>query len=480
MQAAEIHHPILKPVAFDATDGLSPDEAAILAVLANPVLRAARDARAVSAGQVIQAGLLPNPDLSVSADFADHSREPLPGRRNALADQLGAISGRLGALSYAAAPTANLDGAGLSALSSAIHTPIKHGGRAKLYTGSGLGLAWDVTSLLTRPLEVKSAKAHAASVDLDVAWQEWQVAQAAKLQVYKLAAVRQELALQREIEQGLKENADLIKKAADAHEKTGGEEAAAQAALNDAHLATLALEQEAEKERLAFNQALGFAPDADLQPERGASSPYLAILPERERILEALEEQRLDLLALKKGYESEDATVRAAVRAQFPKVNFGLSHGRDTSNIGSVSPSITIGLPVFDRNQGQIAVEEATRQQLFDEYTSRVFEARAEVAAILSDIESTRKQIDSAEASSPALERLAASYEKAAREGNVDILSYYDARNAVSARRMDILKLNEALAELGIGLELATGRYFPRDSGDVPGPQPAVVHEGVR
>src|SRR5450432_215852 len=40
VSAQSIKHPLLKPIAFDNNDGLTPDQAAILAVLANPSLRA--------------------------------------------------------------------------------------------------------------------------------------------------------------------------------------------------------------------------------------------------------------------------------------------------------------------------------------------------------------------------------------------------------------------------------------------------------
>ena len=66
LQAKMIQHPILKPIDFDDRDGISPNEAAIVAVLANPKLRAIRDQREVSMAQLIQAGILPNPQLSYS------------------------------------------------------------------------------------------------------------------------------------------------------------------------------------------------------------------------------------------------------------------------------------------------------------------------------------------------------------------------------------------------------------------------------
>ena len=66
IQAKEIRHPILKPIEFDIRNGLSPDEAAILAVIANPKLRATRDQRNLAAAQLLQAGILPNPQFSYS------------------------------------------------------------------------------------------------------------------------------------------------------------------------------------------------------------------------------------------------------------------------------------------------------------------------------------------------------------------------------------------------------------------------------
>ena len=68
VQANAFSHPLLKPVVFDERDGLSADEAAVLAVLANPELRVARDRRGVASAQLLQAGILPNPTLSAGFD----------------------------------------------------------------------------------------------------------------------------------------------------------------------------------------------------------------------------------------------------------------------------------------------------------------------------------------------------------------------------------------------------------------------------
>jgi outer membrane protein TolC len=147
LQAKAIHHPILQALDFDIDDGLSPDEAAILAVIANPKLRASRDQRKIVAAQLLQAGILPNPQLSYGLDV----------------------------------PTA--------------------GTTQGTVNGFNVGLNWEITSLISHNAKLASAKADVVAVDLDLAWQEWQSAQAAKMQVYHLYYFAQELSIaRREVE----------------------------------------------------------------------------------------------------------------------------------------------------------------------------------------------------------------------------------------------------------------------------------------
>lgn len=59
----EIKHPILRAVRIDPNEGVTPEAAGVLAVMLNPSLRAVRDQRALADAQLLQAGLLPNPEL---------------------------------------------------------------------------------------------------------------------------------------------------------------------------------------------------------------------------------------------------------------------------------------------------------------------------------------------------------------------------------------------------------------------------------
>jgi len=177
-----------------------------------------------------------------------------------------------------------------------------------------------------------------------------------------------------------------------------------------------------------------------------------------------LEERRLDLLALRKGYESQEARLRAAILAQFPRLNIGLSRARDTSNVVTTGFGVSIDVPIFDRNQGRIAIERATREQLLHEYMASLFDARAEITAILADLQSIEKQIGVAEDAIPIATNLIQNYRRALLEGNADVVTYYNARNELLSKRIDVFKLKGDLAGRIIALEIASGQCLECDT----------------
>ncbi len=407
-EAARLRHPILSPVVFRSEDnGFSPEQAAVFAVLANPTLRSIRDARGLAGAQIIQAGILPNPQLSPSFDVP--LGNSIPGVR----------------------------------------------------TAYGLNLNWEVTALFARGAKLEAARARAASVDLSVAWQEWQAAEAAKLAVYQLDSLRRQTALARETEEGFRRSADLLREAVARHDKTEADLAPAEAAAEQAKSDRLTLEQQETDARLAFNHALGLPPDATVRLRANLRIPGAAAadrVASRADLQTGFEERRLDLVALRLGYTSEEATLRAAVRAQFPKITLGLTRASDNSSLKSFGPNAVIDLPFFDRNQGVIATEKATRQQLFDEYAGRVYDARAEIAKASADLRFTARREEAARAAIPALERLSASYETALGAGSVDALVASGARQSLFAKRLEAEKLRGDVAALIIALELASGQ----------------------
>ncbi len=407
MDGARIHHPVADPLRFDLREGIGPDEAGMLAVMLNPSLRAARDRRGLAQAQLIQAGILPNPQISFTRDFVTG----------------GNTAGTVNAFSY--------------------------------------GAGWDVTSLLPLLPKRTAARANVRSVDLDIAWQEWQVAQSARTAVYRVVAREAQLARAREADLALQKNAGTLKKAVEAHQKTVLDLAAAEATSQDAHAVALNLEQDLEKQRLLLKKTIGLEPHAELRFQSGIRLPSSLHPPAEAELVAGLETGRLDLLALRAAAESQDATVRAAVLAQFPKITLGFTQVSDTSDVHTSGFAITMDFPIFDRNQGVVATERATRQKLLDEYNNRLFEARSDIATALADIASLNRQIAAADEALPLLERLVSTEETAVNEGNADVLGLYFARSNLLQKRLQLLKLKEQLVEARTALEIASGRYLP-------------------
>ena len=410
MRAALIKHPILKPRSIDFKKGISAQDAAIIAVIANPALRAERDFRGIAKAQLLQAGILPNPAFSYSLDV------PSGG-----SDQ----------------------------------------GTVNAY---GLGLDWSLKSLLTRGAKIDAARAEEASVNLDIAWGEWQVAESAKLSVYRIVTLEKQMHVAQGEEKALQKNLEAIKKAVAAGDMTLIDLDAVDATLRKTHTTVLEVEQKLKQERLGLNRILGFPPSSNIPLKTNIKLPGFKGLPMLDDIMRGLENRRLDLLALRMGYKSQEARLRAAVRAQFPDISIGFSHARDTTNVITTGFSVSISLPFFDRNQGHIAIEKAGRKQLYDEYMNRVFQARADAGAILADIGSVEKQIDAANKAVQTLEKLVQVSYNGFLEGNIDVLSYYNEVDRLTTRRLDVLKLQQDLAGLYVALEITAGEYIASGS----------------
>ena len=405
VRAAKLDHPIIRPMVIDGRDGFMPDEIAVMAVIVSPQLRTARDQRGLAQAQVVQAGILPNPQLSQSADVPHGNSDPT------------------------------------------------------LITGRNFGASWDVAALLTHHDDVAAAKASAQGVDLDIAWQEWQVAQDTRLRAFRITSMQARLPLLREIEDGLAANAAAIRKAFSLGHKVTADLTAATDLLIRARDARFALEQALIADRLALNLTLGIPADATIVIKSPQTLPELESGADAAAsLLEGLERRRLDLVALTLGYKSQDYALRSAVLSQFPKIGLTINKANDTSNIKTRGWAIGVELPLFDRRQGVIATAKATRQQLFDDYVARVAEARSQVYQIVEDISVTRAQLATASESLVDLKRLSDGYDRAFASQNADMVAYRDARAAYASRRIEQLKLQQDLLELGTGLEIATGR----------------------
>lgn len=404
IRAAALHHPLLPPIELNLADGLSPDEAAVLAVLINPALRAERARLGVAAAQLIAARILPNPSITVSLD------QPFAGSTE------GTV------------------------------------------TGWGLGLDYDLSALITRNADIDSARAEQASVALDVAWAEWQAAGDARLHAIRLMWLVRIYDVAAAAEAQARQLVEAVRSALQQRMITQVELDAAEAEWQRFRITALEARAAIDTERLALLRSLGLPTASEVHIQPLDLSPPPPSSP--QVIAQTLDQHRLDLLALRRGYESQEAKVRGAILSQFPKISVGVAAARDTSNVISIGPSVTLDLPLFDRAQGKIAIEEATRQQLFDEYTARVFEALSEVARLRSEMDAVAQKIDTTDAYVTRLEALQKTYADAVRRGDADVLNLHQVQNTLADTRLEALRLRQEQAELIVGLEIAQGQMF--------------------
>ena len=405
VQASQLKHPLLPALKLNLHDGISPDEAAVLAVLLNPGLRAQRDRRQMAQAQLTQAGLLPNPQLAYSLDV----------------------------------PTA--------------------GQTQGTTTAFGLGLTWDALQLISLSTKQEAAQRHLDSVALDVAWQEWQTAMAAKQSVFRLASLDARVDLATKVDQNLARRLAIIRQAVKDHLATAEELTNVAVARDQAQSKLLDLQNQASQERVKLLRLLGLPVSGSLRLQAGIELPENLQAPTETQLSQGLEQRRLDLVALRRGYESQEAAVRAAVLNQFPRINLGLTRAGDTSDVVTTGITFTVDLPIFDRNQAKIAQEQATRQKLFDEYVDRVAQARSDLDGFLKAMHNLNRQVAAALAARGDLQVLEQGYRKALKGNLIGQAVYNGILDQLNKKQLDVINLEEQLMETKIALELASGFY---------------------
>lgn len=405
VQSTSMPLPDLATHRFDPDDGLDMTEVAILAIADNPQLKLLRDDAGVSHAQAFAAGLLPDPQLSLTRDFPTN---------------------------------------GTTGNTSAFN----------------LGLSYDVNALLTHSAAKSAGKAADRQTDLNLLWQEWQVVGQARLLFVRNLSQQKLLT----VFQG--EHALLSSR----YERT--QHALAQGNLTidaaDADLAALQtlettindLSRQINANRHDLNALLGLAPDLTLRLVGDTQLPPLDETGIRAN-MENIGERRPDLLALQAGYESQEQRFRQSVLAQFPILNVGLTRTRDTSGLYTQGFGITLGLPIFNGNRGNIAIERATRQRLHDEYQMRLNSSVADISLILEDQKVLQAQLRSVETGVEILSHTAANAQKAFDAGNIDALAYTNLRTAWLAKQAETIALQQIILEQRVALLTLIGGELP-------------------
>ncbi len=388
---------------------LGVDDIAMLALLNNPDLVAARTQHGVAQAQLLSAGILPNPSLSASYGFLLGG----PGTMGALA----------------------------------------------------AGLSQDLKSLVTLSAKKGAARQAARAVDASLLWQEWQTIGKARLQAVDLIEGERQRRLLGQNLALLQDRLERSRQALAQGDNTLAALVPELTAAADARKQLDDLERQQETRRRDLDAFLGLSPQVTLPLDENISLPAI----DAEAVTQSLPglvDRRPDLVALQLGYGSQEEKVRGAVLAQFPLFSLGVSGGHDTSDVRTLGPQITMDLPIFDRNQGNIALERATRQQLHDEFSLRLATARSEVQALLADQDLLQRQYTAKQAQLAELDHTAQNADSAFRSGDLDERSYIDLITARNAKQQEILTMEQSLLQQQVAIATLIGAGMPPVSFD--------------
>lgn len=370
-----------------------------LVVINNPDLRAARAKLGVAAAQVMQAGILPNPAAAVSYPFVI----------------------------------------------------------------AGPSVLQNVKSILLVATKREAAQNAASEISATLLWQEWQTIGKARLLAVDIISGEREKRLIVQTRKFMQERFNLTNAAVKEGNATLATLSPDLAAVGDIQKAYDDLERLQLSRRHQLNALVGLAPGAELTLMAPADVPPNDSAMIR-RQLAALADRRPDLIALQYGYQSEDARVREAILAQFPNLSVGVnSTGTGaTATALTFGPQLTIDLPVFDRNQGAIAVEQASREQLYQEFNARLSAAAGEINALLLEQTLLSRQLAGVEPRLKEARMIAQMAEMAFKQGAFDERAYVEIEVALLAREQEKAGLQQAMLEGQVGLATLIGANMPR------------------
>ena len=382
---------------FDPSDGLDLTEIGTLAVVNNPDLKAQRAKLGVADAQVFSAQLLPDPQIAASLD------RPM------------------------GSPTGLVD-------------------------AWGLGLSYDIIPLVTRQARVEAERKGQDKVRLDLLWSEWQTVQQARSLAVRSQLEQRRLRLLNEMLALYKRRYERSSKGLSEGNVTLDINGTDLTAVLDTTSQINQIEQTHSDTRHNLNLVLGLRPDVTVR-----LAPLPRVKPiDKERTarqLDVLPDVRPDLLALKAGYESQEARVRAAVLAQFPSLSIGFNRARDTGDVNTAGFGITLTLPLFDANRGAIATARATREQLAKEFEARLAQASVDTSRLISLQGINRRQQGNLATYLPRLKELVDRAKQAYEEGEIDALTFLNMETTWMNKRLEQLDLMQSAWENRLALQ---------------------------
>jgi outer membrane protein TolC len=404
IERSQMPLPELAAHEFNAEGGLGMTDIAMLAVVNNPDLKVARADARVSHAQAFAAGLLPDPQFHFGLDFPYKA--------------LGAV------------------------------------------TAFSMSLSEDITALIQHDATRRAAQDEARKTDLNLLWQEWQVVAKARTLFAKVTEGQRLMDVLAKNRALFADRYDRTQSALDRGLLPLDAVTPHLTALQDVDRQVRDLERLSNTDKHDLNALLGLAPEVPV-PLKG---PLTLPVVDAERVLSLLADlprRRPDLIALQYGYNAEDERYRAAILGQFPSLALAFNHARDTTPIYTTGFGINLSLPIFNGNRGNIAIERATRQKLYEDYQSRLNTANSDVRRILDEHRVNERQLRDVDGELADLSRAAAKADLAFRARNIDALAFASVQTSLLSKQLEKINLEQSILLQRVALQALVGGELP-------------------
>ncbi len=389
-------------VTLAAESSFSIDEVGLLAILNDPELAAQRGQLELAKATLLTASILPNPSIGF------------------------AVAALLGGPGSAPAFTASI--------------------------------TEDVRALITYHANVAAARANFGSVNASLLWQEWQIAERARLLAAQIHGYDRAIAYRDRELQLLQNELQTMRRAAAHGTLDLKQEAPLLSATASAELSLASARLTRLKAWQDLDALLGLEPSVRF----AIRAPKLAPVPTPfEPLLATLPARRPDLVALRLGYEAQEERVRAAILGQFPPFSLGGNWGSDTSAVRSAGPAVTMDLPIFNRNQGNVAGTRATRDMLHAQYQAELDRAESTARSLVARLAVLQADLQAAKSEAANTEQVARLAEQAYGQGNLDQRSVTDYQTAALERELAIVNFQTQYDADRLALDIELGLGVP-------------------
>ncbi len=376
------------PAPFDLSDGLSESELVAIALTLNPELRAKRLEVGEAQALQIAAGLWPNPQVGIGAR---------PG-----------IGGTAG---Y------NLDADLLLEL-------LRPGDRAA---------------------RKDIAEARMAEAEAGILAEEWKLVAETRLQGMQVLAAEQTVALLKE-ETALRERAlELVRRRKELGEGIELDVSAAELEVAEVRRDLRHADTELGTAYRELNRLLGLPPAYALRLTDSGRPLTITVFDELsdEDVDQRLLAGRFDLRALERAYERAEHELRLAVYRQYSRFLLGPSFGHESDGGKFFGLGLGLELPIFDRNQAELAEKLNQRERARADYVARLHALRADAYEARGRLRGARLEVEAQEAEVlPLVQRNQELFEGAFRARELNVLDWVTAQQrALRARRAYIESL---------------------------------------